>query len=161
MSASRLDQEHRGPRSDRGGIAIWVLLMIPILIGLAGVAYDAGNMLAAKREARSVAASAARAGAQAIDEESIYNVDGSRRLQLNEALAVERATEMADLLGGFNVVVEMPSDDQIRVEVGNVVAPLFLDFFGIGSAEMRGSFTARTRSAVTEDDDDVGDFLDN
>lgn len=57
---------------DGGGATPFVLVLLPALAGLGGLAYDGGMLFAAKREAYNVAAAAARAGANDIDVPSLY-----------------------------------------------------------------------------------------
>jgi Flp pilus assembly protein TadG len=55
-------------RSDSGTISVFVVIVAMALIAVAGLVLDGGRLLAARREAQDIAANAARAGAQALDE---------------------------------------------------------------------------------------------
>jgi len=52
---------------DRGSITAFVAVVATALVLVAGMAYDGGQVIAAHQAARSLAARAARAGAQQID----------------------------------------------------------------------------------------------
>lgn len=68
-----------------GTITIFVSVFMIALLVVAGLVFDGGNMLAARREASNVAESAARAGAQALDE-STARAGGGIRLDPGGAL---------------------------------------------------------------------------
>ena len=53
---------------ERGSVTVFVVIFTIALVFVAGLVFDGGQILAARREASNVAESAARAGAQAIDE---------------------------------------------------------------------------------------------
>ena len=58
--------------NDEGGqvTAMWAILALALLV-LAGLVYDGGQILTARREANNLARQAARAGAQQLDENSL------------------------------------------------------------------------------------------
>ena len=55
----------------RGTITVFVVVFMTALLAVAGLVIDGGNVLAARRQAANVAESAARAGAQAIDDNAV------------------------------------------------------------------------------------------
>ena len=77
----------RSPR-DEGVVTAFVVIFAMVLIFMCGLVLDGGRTLVAYRESRNVADAAARAGAQAIDEEAIRN--GSAEV-LDDQLAHQRA----------------------------------------------------------------------
>ena len=54
-------------RDERGSITAFVAVVATALVFVAGMAYDGGQVIAAHQAARSLAARAARAGAQQVD----------------------------------------------------------------------------------------------
>lgn len=60
---------------DRGMVTAFVTITAMTLLLVAGMVFEGGRILAAKREALNVAESAARAGAQALDEEAVRRGD--------------------------------------------------------------------------------------
>ena len=54
-------------RDERGSITAFVAVVATALVLVAGMAYDGGQVIAAHQAARSLAARAARAGAQQVD----------------------------------------------------------------------------------------------
>lgn len=57
--------------NDRGSITPFVMIFASLLVLVTGLVLDGGRILNGKREARNIAQSAARAGAQAIDDELV------------------------------------------------------------------------------------------
>ena len=55
-------------RSDAGSVSVFVVVVAVALIAVTGLVFDGGRLLAARREVQDIAANAARAGAQALDE---------------------------------------------------------------------------------------------
>ena len=55
-------------KQEDGTVTVFVVVFMVALLVVAGLVIDGGNVLAARREAANVAESAARAGAQALDE---------------------------------------------------------------------------------------------
>jgi uncharacterized membrane protein len=58
-------------RSDAGTVSVFVAVVAMALIAVTGLVLDGGRLLAARREAQDIAANAARAGAQALDEHQL------------------------------------------------------------------------------------------
>jgi Putative Flp pilus-assembly TadE/G-like len=92
------------PRWDAGFVTAWTVALSVACWSLVGLALDGGRALRARSEAFGAAASAARAGAQAIDERAL--VLGT--LQLDEGAARTAALEyVADRgFSGGSVVVD-------------------------------------------------------
>ncbi len=129
---------------ERGGVAPFIALLLPIFVALAGLAYDGGQLFAARREAINVAAASARAGANDVDEASIYA--GEPELART---ALSTAESFATAQGVDTASASRIADDEIRVEVEQEVDLLFLGVVGIGSQTVTGSADARLRQAVT------------
>jgi Flp pilus assembly protein TadG len=60
-------------RGDEGMVTAFVVIFAVALLFVTGLALDGGRILTSKRAARNVAQSAARAGAQVLDEDAIRN----------------------------------------------------------------------------------------
>lgn len=128
-----------GPRGDgeRGAVLPFFMVMLVGLLGFAGVAFDAGNLLAQRREAHNVAAAAARAGANDVTEESVR---AGRPALAGSATATALAFVSAE--GGRGAVATRPPDIvEVRVEID--VDYVFLGLFGAGSGTVSGTGTAR------------------
>lgn len=130
--------------SDRGALAPFFVIMFVALVGLAGVAFDAGNLFAARREANNIAAAAARAGANDLTEASIYAGDpalapGAGATAMSFALVQGADTASARLIGS----------DGIEVTVTRTMGFRFLYVIGLNQATVTGRAEARARDSVS------------
>lgn len=101
---------------DEGVVTAFVVMFSVVLIFTCGLVLDGGRTLVAYREARNAADAAARAGAQALDEEAIRT--HSPQL-LDPDLAQRRACTMLEHSGfvcGTNADV-ITEDDSVTVRV--------------------------------------------
>ena len=133
-------------RDERGAVSPMIVILIPTLVGLAGLTFDGGTMFAARREANNVAAAAARAGADVVTEDSLY-------LGLPE-LAPEAAgvaTQFAMTAGMASARATALDGHIVEVHVSTSVEPVFLGILGIGSVSIDGTAKARVQSGVTVD----------
>jgi Flp pilus assembly protein TadG len=130
-------------RSDPGSISPFIIILLPALVGLAGLAFDGGNLFTARREARNVASAAARAGANDILESSIYAGDP----QLAPTASATAVT-FAFAQGADAATASQVANDLIEVRVTRTVEMEFMDLFGIDAATVTGESQARVRDAV-------------
>lgn len=82
----RLDK-HAGSNAQA---LLWLVLVLPVLLGVAGLAIDGGVLLTSRRQLQSVADGAARAGATRLDQDLLRN-SGGADVQLDRALATQAA----------------------------------------------------------------------
>lgn len=130
-------------RSEDGSISPFIMILLPALIGLAGLAYDGGIIFAARREANSVAAAAARAGANDLDEPSIYA--GNPELASS---APGTAMAFAFAQGATTATSRQVEHDLIEVDVTWTVDLEFMGLFGIDTVTVDGEAEARVRDEV-------------
>lgn len=130
-------------RSERGSISPFIIILLPALVGLAGLAFDGGNLFTARREARNVAAAAARAGANDLLESSIYAGDP----QLAPT-ASATAIAFAYAQGANTASASQVATDLLEVRVTRTVDMEFMDLFGIDALTVQGEAQARVRDAV-------------
>jgi hypothetical protein len=102
----------RGP-GDRGFVTAWTVCLSATCWLLVGLVYDAGRVLRERSEAFGAAASAARAGAQEIDEPALLLDD---TLQLDQDQAEQTALEYINARG-FDGTVEVIGDLEVMVTV--------------------------------------------
>lgn len=130
--------------SERGSISPFIVVLLPALVGLAGLAYDGGNLFAARRDATNVAAAAARAGANDLDETALYN--GEARLAPS---AIGTALGFAFAQGADTASARQVEVDLIHVQVTRQVDMEFLGLLGVGTLSVRGEGQARAVDGVT------------
>jgi Flp pilus assembly protein TadG len=99
-------------------VLVWLALLMPLLVGVAGLAIDGATVFAARRELQSVADGAARAGATQVDLGSLRADDGAA-LQLVQGTGPHTAAGVATayLQARARTDVHWPDGLQWRVGV--------------------------------------------
>jgi Flp pilus assembly protein TadG len=127
-------------RDERGALSTFVAVIALALLMAAGLAVDGGRKVAALREASHLADNAARAGAQAVDLDTLRS-SGELRLRPDEATS--RATDYLARLGHEGQI--NVAGDTVTVTVSLTVNPVLLP---IGAITVTATETAR---AITEE----------
>ena len=109
-------------RTERGAVSTFVAVIALALLTAAGLAIDGGRKVNALREASDLADNAARAGAQAVDLNTLRNT-GELRLDPDQA-EQEAQAYLAAL--GHTVQSVIVSGDTISVTVDLTVDPVLL-----------------------------------
>ena len=128
---------------ERGGVGPFIMVLLPVFVGFAGLAHDGSELFAARREVTNIAAAAARAGANDVEEASIYAGEpelAPTALQTAQSFAISQGVDFE--AGQF------VSDEEIRIEVEDQVELAFLGIFGIGTQTVAASADARLQQAV-------------
>ncbi len=125
---------------ERGAVSTFLAVIALALLMAAGLAIDGGRKVTALREASHLADNAARAGAQAVDLDTL-RATGHLRL-LPEQVATRVDQHLAPLGHSANVTV---AGDTVTVTVSLTVVPLFLP---TGPITVTATETA---AAVTEE----------
>lgn len=131
-------------RGDRGATSAFIMMLLPALVGLAGLAFDGGMLFTGRREAYNVAAAAARAGANDLFEPSIYA--GNPELA---GSAPGTAIGFANGQGVSSATATALGPQLLEVTVTQDVDMLFLGIFGIGTQTVTATAQSRVRSGVT------------
>jgi Flp pilus assembly protein TadG len=84
--------------SQAGQALVWLALLLPLLLGVGGLAIDGAVVFTARRELQSVADGAARAGATRVDLGSLRANDGSALRLVQGAGADSAMTAATDYL---------------------------------------------------------------
>lgn len=111
----------RFPRGERGSISVFVAVLAVALLAAAGLAVDGGRKVGALREASDLADNAARAGAQAVDLDSL-KAEGVLRLDPDRA--IQEAMKYLAVTGRSGTA--SVEGDTIRVTVSLTVRPVLL-----------------------------------
>lgn len=127
---------------DRGAAIGLILILMLAVVGLAGVAYDGGNIFAAKREALNTASAAARAGAGDVTEESVR--EGRPELAPSAPSTAVSFASSAGVIGEAKAI----GVDRVEVTVTTSVDLLFLGLFYSGEVEVTETSTARVLGSV-------------
>jgi hypothetical protein len=129
--------------NERGSVTVFVVVFTVALLMVAGLVIDGGYTLAAHRRAFNEAEAAARAGAQAIDLDTL-RATGTAILDPDAA----RARAEAYLAGsGHQGSVEVDGDT-VRVHVEFSQPMLLLNIVGVGPLDINGDGSARAVRGV-------------
>lgn len=128
----------RGRDDDRGQVTAFVVVLVVAFLALAGLVLDGGRYYAAQREARNVAAAAARAGAQGVSEDALRSAVPT--VVLDPAAAYQRAQDFL-VAAGATGAVEVGTTT-VTVTVTRTVAPLLLGAVGVGDRTLQATETA-------------------
>ena len=109
------------PDTERGTVTASVVVLVVAIIAAAGLVYDGGRLMNARREATSVAASAARTAAQELDVD-LFETGDTVTLIPTDADSVARQLLTAQGYDNFEITV---TGDTVRVVVRDDV-PLTL-----------------------------------
>ena len=133
--------------SERGSVTAFVTVFTVALLGVAGLVFDGGLLLAAHRRAFDEAEAAARAGAQALDVDALR---AGAAVQLDPWEAERRA---GDYLASIDRegTVEV-SGDTIRVRIAFRQDLTILGAFGLRARTVEGEGVARAVRGVTEEE---------
>jgi Flp pilus assembly protein TadG len=134
------------PESDHGSLTVFFVLLVTTLLLVAGLVFDGGRLLAARRDAVDAAQDAARAGAQQIDPAAARA--GDTRLAADAADAAAQAW-LADEGHTGDVTV---TADTVTVSVSREVPLALLALAGIPARTVSAMETARIVEGVTEAD---------
>ena len=132
-------------RTDRGAVTAFVASFAVALLAVAGLVVDGGYMLAGQRAAFDEAEAAARAGAQAIDEDALRRGDD---VAVQPELARQR---VADYLArtGHAGTVDI-NGDTVTVHVTVTQKMAILGIVGVGPVTLHASGTAHGVRAVQD-----------
>lgn len=135
MTRPRAAVRHRG---DSGAATLWMVLGTIIIFAVAGLVFDGGTLIAAKRDAINDAEEAARAGAQAIDTASVL---AGGEPQLDPAAAAARAEQFLATNGWTGSATADTAS--VSVTITRQQQMTFLQTFGLGERAIAGTATAR------------------
>ncbi|MGH8983549.1 MAG: pilus assembly protein TadG-related protein [Acidimicrobiia bacterium] len=129
---------------ERGSISALVLVVAVVLLISGGLVIDGGAILAARREAIATADAAARAGAQALEEEALRSTGTP---VLDPALAHAAANAHLAATGHSGGVAAEGA--RVTVTVSITQPMQVLGVAGIGSKTVTGTSTVRAVRGVT------------
>ncbi len=134
--------------SDRGATLPFIAILLPVLVGFAGLAFDGGTIFVAKREALNVATASARRGAADVTEESLYN----GRPELAPTAAATAAGFATSQGYNAGAATYGGNNDKVRVNVQVRVTLVFGAFVGINSVIVNESAIAQVQSFTRDGD---------
>lgn len=131
-------------RDERGAaVTVWTVLMVAVVMLMVGIAVDLSGQVVAKRQAGDVAAQAARAGAEQVDQAAYLST--GLEVATSKAKAAAAAYAQAS---GMQATVRI-NGSELVVDVTATYRPVFLSAFGVSALDVTGS--ARTRVVRVQD----------
>ncbi len=128
---------------ERGSVTVFVVSMTVALLLMAGLVFDGGRIIAGRREADAVAAAAARAGAQGLDETGLRETTDAPILQADASARVQRYLDSTGFTGTATV-----NGDSVSVRVHRTQTLQILSLAGMHSTSIEGAASARAIRAV-------------
>ncbi len=132
---------------EHGAVVVFVIGLAPALLLVAGLVFDGGQILAARREAYALADNAARAGAQAVDLDALR----AGKPVIQPATAEAAARSYLERFGWEGAVVV--TGDTVRVRVSQAVPLAVLKMVGMQARTVGGTGEARIVRGVREPGD--------
>lgn len=140
----------------RGQALVWLTLMLPVFVSIAGLAIDGAVLLTARREAQSVADGAARAGATEIDVAAL-RASGGDQVRLDAARARQRASAyLSDNLAREVSWQAQPSTEVqvgsqgVQVTITGEIRTAFLRAVHIDNFPIQASATANVQHGIQQ-----------
>ena len=135
----------------RGAALVWVAVMMPFFLSIAGLAIDSGTMFKERRDMQALADGAARAGAMQIDR-TAYRASSGSKVVLDPAAARSAAASyLAGQPAGLSTSVSA-DQQQVVVEIGRKVPTAFLRIVHIDSADIGATSVAFPRHGIATED---------
>ena len=134
MTSQRRRQQ---PDAERGAIGVFLVVLVPGLLLIIGLAVDGGAKVAATQRANAIADEAARAGGQALDVAAALS--GQVRVDPGAAVAAAQDyLDRNDVAGAVTVV----DGDTLQVTTTISEPTTFLGLIGISTLTVKGTGTA-------------------
>lgn len=130
-------------RDERGAVTVWLAGASVLMVSIIGITVDLGGQLHAKERAHTIAAQAARTGAEQITADAM--------LGTKPTLDVGRARTAANSYlraAGVNGTVSVSGGVRVTVTVVDTYQPLFLSSIGVGTLTVSASSTAELKRAL-------------
>ena len=130
-------------RDERGAVTVWLAGASVLMISIIGVTVDFGGQLHAKERAHTIAAQAARAGAEQITADAMTGA--TPKLDVGKARTAANAYLRS---AGVDGTVSVSGGVRVTVTVVDTYQPLFLGTIGVGTLTVSASSTAELKRAL-------------
>lgn len=130
-------------RNERGAVTVWLVGASVLMVSIIGITVDLGGQLHARERAHSIAAQAARAGAEQITADAMLGT--KPKLDVSSARTAANAYLRA---AGVDGTVSVSGGIRVTVTVVDTYQPLFLGSIGVGTLTVSASSTAELKRAL-------------
>lgn len=134
---------------DRGAAEGFILIMLVAILAFAGLSYDAGMALNARREATNLALASARSGTDTVSKKALLN---EGRALLDESQARDDALTFAQAQGAETVAVDVLNEIALEVTITRTHETTFLGIVGLSEITVSGTARSNVRSVGDEHD---------
>ena len=128
--------------SERGAADVFMLMLMALLIAFAGLTFDVGMAFNARREATNIATAAARAGANAVSTDALYQ-DGLAEIDPGLALSAAAAAIPAD---ASRTGWRIEDNSELWIKIEMVHDTSILRIIGINQFTVSGEGIARVQN---------------
>ena len=135
----------RAPGSERGAVAVLLVLLTPVLLAAAGLVLDGGRVIDARQRAADIAEQAARAG---VDQVDLTALRGTGRDLLDPAAAARRACGFVATAEPGAGCLAVPGPGALTVHVRTATPTVLLGLLGIARVRTDSQATARPQLGV-------------
>jgi Flp pilus assembly protein TadG len=129
-------------RDERGAVTVWLAGASVLMVSVIGTTVDLGGQLHAKERAHTIAAQAARTGAEQITADAMLGTKPT--LDVGQARTAASAYLRA---AGVDGTVSVSDGIRVTVTVLDTYQPLFLGSIGVGPLTVSASSTAELKRA--------------
>lgn len=130
-------------RDERGAVTVWLAGASVLMISIIGVTVDLGGQLHAKERAHTIAAQAARTGAEQITADAMTGA--TPKLDVGKARTAANAYLRS---AGVDGTVSVSGGVRVTVTVVDTYQPVFLGTIGVGTLTVSASSTAELKRAL-------------
>lgn len=134
--------------AEAGQVAVWLVILLPVLLALVGLVFDGGMLYAQYRRGRWAADGAAVAAANSIDP-ALYANTGQVKLDSGLAYGAARKYALANdpALNLHSVAI---AGNTVQVRGTLTIRPSFLSLFGVGPVTLNISGEERPAWGITQ-----------
>ena len=130
-------------RDERGAVTVWLAGASVLMVSVIGITVDLGGQLHAKERAHTIAAQAARTGAEQITADAMLGT--KPKLDVGRA----RTAAYSHLrVAGVDGTVSVSGGIRVTVTVVDTYQPIFLGSIGVGTLTVSASSTAELKRAL-------------
>jgi Putative Flp pilus-assembly TadE/G-like len=135
----------RCARGESGAVAPLVAVMLLGLLAVAALVVDGGVLFAARRDLQGLADGAARAGAMAVDIETLRETEKVRLAPVEAEVAAHEYLRAVRYSGISSVSADILS---VTVHLSDTRSTLMMGLLGVDSVEVEARSVARPRTGI-------------
>ena len=135
----------RCSRAESGAVAPLVAVMLLGLLAVAALVVDGGVLFAARRDLQGLADGAARAGAMAVDVETLRETEKVRLTPVDAEAAANEYIRAAGYSGTSSVSADILS---VTVYLSDARPTVMMGLLGVDSVQVKARGVARPRTGI-------------